>query len=294
MSAQSPWAWHPHPFAWAVVVALAVAYVTALRKLGPVHAPPRPVCTRRQVTCFSFGLLALAVATTWPIADLAAHWSLLAHMFDLSLLALAAAPLLLLGLPRWLVGLATQDATFDSVIRRLTRPWTATLVFNAAVVGSLVPAVISAGNRYAAVFIAVQLVVFLAATVMWIPALRLLPGPNQMSTGGRIGYLFLQSVLPNFPALIYIFANHPIYATFAAGAPVFGLSGMTDQQLAGAVAKLCGISVMWGAAAIILVKAQKAEEEGLDPDPLTWEDVESELKRLDRRGERRTGGGGTG
>ncbi|MGH9208374.1 MAG: hypothetical protein ACRD1G_17770, partial [Acidimicrobiales bacterium] len=65
--------------------------------------------------------------------------------------------------------------------------------------------------------------------------------------------------------------------------PVLGLAPLTDQRLAGALAKLVGIAVLWGAAAAILVRAQRAEEAGMDPDPLGWDDVERELRRLDRR-----------
>lgn len=287
----SPWAWHSHPLAWGLVGALGIAYAIALHRFGPVYAPPRPVCSRRQLVSFAGGLVALALAFTWPLADLGRHWSLLAHMFDMSLLALAAPPLLLLGLPRWLVVLVTGPVSLDTLLRRLTRPWVATLIFNGVVVGSLVPAVIAAGDRHAAVAALVQTLIFVAALIMWTPVLRVLPGSHQMSTAARIGYLFLQSVLPNFPALVYIFAHHPIYPAFALGARAVGLSPLADQQLAGAVAKLIGIGVLWGTAGLLLVRAQRAEEAGMDPDPLTWEDVEHELRRLEHG---RKGGDATG
>ena len=53
------------------------------------------------------------MALTWPLADLAAHWSLTALVTQRLILVLVVAPLLLLGLP------------YD-VIQWLTRPprWT--------------------------------------------------------------------------------------------------------------------------------------------------------------------------
>jgi putative membrane protein len=291
--AGSPWAWHSHPIAWVLVAVLGAAYGLALVRLGPVHAPPRPVCSRKNLVSFSGGLLALALASTWPVDDLGRSWLLLAHMFDLALLALVAPPLLLLGLPRWLITLMTASDLVDSVAHRLTRPVTATLIYNGVVIGSLVPAVVSASSRHQALATAVQAALVAAGVIMWTPVLKVLPGARHMSTGARIGYLFVQSLVPNFPALVYIFAQHPIYAPFAAGSHAVGLSAVADQQLAGAIAKIIGIGILWGTAAILIVRAQRAEEAGQDPDPLMWEDVEHELRQLERRS-KRTDTGGTG
>jgi putative membrane protein len=279
----SPWAWQLHALAWVTIVALGTAYAVALNRLGPEHCWPAAPASRRQRLSFLAGLVALAVALTWPLADLAANWSLLAHMLQLVVLTLVAPPLLLLGIPRWLVDVVTRPAAIDWTLRTLTRPLTATIVFNAAVITSLLPPVVAAGGSNPAVAGAVNFCLVCAGLVMWIPALRALPGPNQLSTPGRMAYLFAQSLLPNFPALIFIFASHPIYPELTAHAHVFGISALADQQLAGAAAKVTGISVLWGTAAAILVRAQRAEEEGRDPDPLKWDDVDRELRRLERR-----------
>ena len=53
--------------------------------------------------------MASVVALTWPLADLAAHWSLTALVTQRLILLMAVAPLLLLGLP------------YD-VVQWLTRP----------------------------------------------------------------------------------------------------------------------------------------------------------------------------
>src|SRR5207302_8841165 len=97
--------------------------------------------SRRQRASFGAGLLVLLIALCWPLADLADS-SLLARMAQRSLLLLVAPPLLLLGLPRWLVDRLTRPALVDSVLGFLTRPVVATLLFNAAVTASfLAPAI---------------------------------------------------------------------------------------------------------------------------------------------------------
>jgi putative membrane protein len=274
-----------------VTLALGVGYVVVIRLLGPTHAGGGPLCTRRQIACVVAGLVALGAALTWPVVDLARRWSLLVHMVQLSLIVLVATPLLLLGLPRWLVGLVTRPVGVDSFLRRLTSPLIATLVFNAVVITSLLPPVMKLTSGSQALSALMDLALFVAAVIMWTPALRLLPGPPQLSSAGRVGYLFVQSILPNFPALVFIFAHRPIYSSFSHGARLaLGISALADQQLAGVVAKMVGICILWGAAAAILVRTQRAEESGIDPDPLTWDDVERELRRLERRPRRSDAG----
>jgi len=273
-----PLAFHPHPWAWAAVAALAVAYAWALRSMGQGQAT-----TARHKACFGAGLAALAAATTWPLADLGRRWSLLAHMGQMSLILLAAAPLLVLGTPRWLARRLTEPPRVDSLLRRLTTPGAAVVVFNATVVASLLPPVLRAGADSPAAAGAVLAGLLAAGVVMWVPALRAMPGPRQLSTAGRMGYLFLQSVLPNFPALVFILAGRPIYPPSTLDPTALGLEPLTDQRLAGAVAKLVGIAVLWGAAGVILARAHRAEATGQDPDPLQWDDVERELRRLERR-----------
>ncbi len=93
-----PWAFHLHLGAWLAIAALAFVYAMAVR---PTGAQPGPglAPTRRQLRFLVGGLLALVLALTWPLADLAAHWSLTALVVQRLLLTLGAAPLLLLAMP---------------------------------------------------------------------------------------------------------------------------------------------------------------------------------------------------
>ncbi len=78
--------------------------------------------TRRQLRCLAGALVALALALTWPLADLAAHWSLTALVVQRLLLTLGAAPLLLLAMPSPLLAALTRPAPLDACLETLTRP----------------------------------------------------------------------------------------------------------------------------------------------------------------------------
>lgn len=278
-----PWTWSPHPLALAVTLAGAAGYAVAVRRLGPHHAVAGHVVAPGQAVAFAGGLTAFGLALSWPVAELARHTSATAHVVQQLLLVLAVPPLVLLGLPRWLLALLTRPPRAEAVLRRLTHPVAALVIFNAAVVAAWLPPVIEAEARSGLVDGAVHALLLVAGFLMWAPAVRLVPGVRTLSTAGRIGYLFAQSVVFNFPALILIFAAHPLYPVYASHVRALGLSPVADQQLAGATAKIVGVLVLLGAVGLVLNRAQQAEEAGMDPDPLLWDDVERELRRLERR-----------
>src|ERR1035441_1620624 len=77
----------------------------------------RPIpWTRRQIGAFAGALGASVVALTWPLADLAAHWSLTALVVQRLILVLAVAPMLLCGLPYDVIQWLTRPAMMDRML----------------------------------------------------------------------------------------------------------------------------------------------------------------------------------
>lgn len=281
-TAASPLAWHAHPVALVAVAALAGGYLLAIRRLGPNHANG-PAASRRQVASYSCGIATLVVALGWPMADLAQRWLLTAHLVQQVLVALVAAPLLLGGLPRWLVELLTRPAGVDAVVGFLTKPAPATAIFNASLLGLEVPPLVNAEASSNFLTGMVLVAALVSGLIMWVPVLRTLPGTKQLTAPGRMAYLLVQSFVPNVPATILLFVHRPLYSSFVHHSAVLGMSAMVDQQLAGGLAKLLAVGILWGAAGVVLWRASLAEDAGTDPDPLTWSDVQRELDRLERR-----------
>lgn len=251
-----------------------------------LDAGDRP--TRRQWWQFGWALAALAVALTWPVADLAAHWSLTALLVQRLLLTLVVAPLLLLALPQPALARLTRPWPVDSVVDFLSRPQTAVVVFTVVVVGTLTSPAVAAQASSGWWRGCFDLLLVLAGVVLWIPALARVPGTRRVSPVGRAVYLVVQSVLPNFPAVVFVFSRHPLYAAFAHAHRAIALSALNDQQLAGIVAKVGTLPVLWTAAWRCLSRAEKSERLGLDEEPLTWVEVERAFERSERA-ERRAG-----
>jgi putative membrane protein len=229
------------------------------------------------------------VALTWPLADLAAHWSLTALVVQRLLLTLGAAPLLLVATPVPVLAAATRPARIDAVVAAMTRPVAAVAAFSALAIGTLLTPAVAAQASSPWWRGATDVTLLVGGVVLWGPALRHVPGAHRTSPVGLAAYLFVQSVVPTFPAVLYVFARHPLYPAFAGAHRAIGLSPLVDQQLAGVVAKVATLPVLWSAAWLALARAQRAEAGG-DDQPLTWAEVERQLERAERAEHRRPPG----
>ncbi len=163
----------------------------------------------------------------------------------------------------------------------------AVAIVTVVAVGTLTVAAVDAQASAPAVRAGLDLAVLVAGFVLWLPVLGRLPGVARPSALGRAGYLIVQSIVPSFLAVVWIFARHPLYSAYADHGRVLGLAPLTDQQLAGFVAKLGTIAVLWTVAFVAVTRAAHADG---DEEPLTWADVERQLQRVARR-ERRSGRG---
>ena len=92
----------------------------------------------------------------------------------------------------------------------------------------------------------------------------------------------MQSIVPSFLSVVWIFARRPLYPAFS-HQMVAGMSPLLDQQLAGFLAKFSTIAVLWTVAFITMSRAKVLDGVEVDEEPLIWSDVEREIERADRR-----------
>ena len=270
-----PLDWHFSIFWTVAIVALFGGYLRATR--AEEHR-----ASHRQFFCFTLGTLALLLAVTWPLGDLAAHWSLLALVVQRLLLMLAVPPLLVTGTPLPLLSALTRPAPVDAVLRVAVRPVPAIVFVTVVAVGTLTTPAVSWATSSASARVVFQLIVLLAGFVLWAPVLTHLPGTRHLSALARGGYLIVQSIVPSFLSVVWIFARRPLYPAYS-HTTVAGMSPVLDQQLAGFAAKLSTIAVLWTVAFIIMSRAKVMDGDEEETEPLIWSDVEREIERADRR-----------
>jgi cytochrome c oxidase assembly factor CtaG len=276
--------WHFHLWWTLAVPALVVGYVVATRA-----EDRRPV--RRQWVLFTLGVLILAVAVLWPLADVAAHWSLLALVLQRLLLTLAVPPLLVAGTPRVIIAELTRPAPVDAVLRVIVKPIPAVVIVTGVAVGTLTTGAVNLAATSDLARVLIELVVLLSGFVLWAPVLREVPGAPRLSALGRGGYLIVQSIVPSFLSVVWIFARHSLYPSYGRHGTFVGMSPLLDQQLAGFLAKLSTIAVLWTVAFMIMSRAHVTSGVEEDHDVLMWSDVEREIERADRREQRERASG---
>jgi putative membrane protein len=284
-AAASPWAFHPHPDVWFLVIALSVGYALALRVLGPTHAVlGRPPASARRQTLFFAGVFALWLGADWPVHDLSEDYLFSVHMVQHLLFTFVAPPLMLLGLPQWLVRAALRPPPVMAAARFLTRPLVALVVFNMVIAVTHWPTLVDLSLRFELVHLAIHTVLFVTATLMWWPVISPLPELAQLPPPAKMLYLFLQSILPTVPASFLTFAETPIYSFYASVPrpwPAFDV--VTDQRVAGLIMKLGGGLLLWSVIAVLFFRWSGKEEQATGAEELSWDDFERELQAWDLR-----------
>jgi putative membrane protein len=278
----SAFAFHPHVLWLVALAAVAVAY-------GVITHRPQWRADGRQRAAFGGGLVLALVAVAWPLGDLASRWLLTALVIERLLLMLAVAPLLAIGIPDSLLVAVTRPAPIDAVVRVCSRFAPAVVVVTAISVGTLVAPAVQAQSSSAIARVVFDVLLIVAGFVLWAPVSSRLPGTQRLSALGRAAYLIVQSIVPSFLSVVWILSRHPLYPAYVRSPRVWGTAHLTDQIVAGFVAKLTTIAVLWTVAFIIVNRSERMAGEGEDTEPLRWVDVERELERSDRRRRRVTG-----
>ncbi|MEZ5247076.1 MAG: cytochrome c oxidase assembly protein [Acidimicrobiales bacterium] len=249
--AVNPWAFEAHPEVWILIAGIVGLGVYAVRAIGPlVVAEGTPVVTKTQKRYFFAGVLLLWVAADYPMHDIAEDYLYSVHMFQHLLIAFIVPPLLLSAMPEWLARLLVLDGGLTSkVLRLLTRPVVAGVIFNVFQVLTHWTAVVDVSVKNGAFHYLLHLGVFFSALLMWFPVL----GPLkevQMTEPGKLVYLFLMSIVPTVPAGWLTFAEGIVYKAYDNDAHLWGLTPTNDQQLAGVIMKVVGGFYLWGMIAV--------------------------------------------
>lgn len=273
--------WHPEPTVWLLIGSLVGGYVLALRVLGPRLAGGGRIARPRHIGCFAAGVVLLELAADYPLHDLAENFLFSAHMVQHTLLSLVVPPLLLLGLPAWLLRWLVSPPAVHAVVSRLARWLPATLLFNAFIALSHWPVFVNTTLEQHWFHFVAHAVLFTLSTLMWLPAVNTeveeLP---RYSYPMRMLHLFLQSIIPTVPSAFLAFAEKPMYRFYAEAPRLswLNMNPVDDQQLAGGIMKIGGTTILWGVIIVLFFRWYAAQQRH-GRDVLTWDDVSREFDR---------------
>jgi putative membrane protein len=277
--------WHLHADVWALVVLLEGAYLLALRRearrRSVASEAGEPPARRGQVVAFTAGVVTIWVASDWPVHDLAEGYLYSVHMVQHLLMTLVAAPLLLLGTPSWLARRVLAPRWLRQAVKGLARPVPNLFQANLILVLSHWPIVVEGTLLHHPLHFVAHAVLLASALLLWMPVVSPVPEHvPRLAPPAQMLYLFLQTVVPTVPASFLTFGRTPLYPIYATFPRLWDISVITDQQVAGLIMKIGAGSFLW--AVIITIFFRWYAREEARKDVLLWDDVERELKRLER------------
>jgi putative membrane protein len=212
-----PFAWSWHPEAVLATALLAAAYAVARRRF------PAPAW---RTVCFAGGI-ALLVATSVTPLDALSYHLLSAHLLQNVVLAEWAPLLLVAGVSP---ALAARLGRLP-LVRTLVHPAVALPLWAGTYAVWHLPPAYDTALEHAALLHLEHASYLAAGCLLWCPVLH--DEPRRLGWGVRAGYLVAAFVSASPVGLLLALLPDPIYDWYEDGFDRWGVSALTDQQVAG-------------------------------------------------------------
>lgn len=256
-----PWSWTPRPYlgVWVVLAVLILVRLRVLRRRR--HETGSIGVTTRQRVAFWAALVALWVASDWPIGALGAGYLASVHMGQYMLYTFAAAPFFVLAMPEWWLRRVLARARAYRLVAWSARPLIAIILTNLILVATHAPITVDRLRVSQLGSFLLDVAWLIGGLIMWLPVISALPELRVRSVPLRSVYLFMAAGISSFiPAGFLTFASNPLYRSYEI-APRVGLDPVEDQQLAGAIMKVGALPVIWITIAVIWIRWANAERD---------------------------------
>lgn len=235
-----PWSWSPraYPGVWLFIGLIAVGSIAIVRR-----SEIRP--SRRQITAWWGGVLALWVASDWPVGTLGSGYLASAHMLQYILYTFVASPLLVLAVPEPMARRFLHRTRAMGIYRVLARPLVAGVLVNVVLIATHAPVTVDTFRASQLGSLVLDLAWLAGGIVLWLPVC----GPiseARPSYPARSIYLFLAAgLVPMIPGGFLTFADFPLYRTYELAPRVGDIRPIEDQQVAGALMKVGNVPLLW-------------------------------------------------
>lgn len=252
---------------------LATCYLLAVGRYRDRFADSTPV-DWRQRSSFLLGLFVLYLGLGSPLNFLG-HFALSFHMFQQAILYLILPPLILRGMPAWMLAAIIKRLHVKKLLLFFNQPVVAVLLFNALFSFYHLPLVLDTVMNDSLWNNLSHYILILAAFNMWMPVLSPLAEAKPLSELRRLAYMFANGVLITPACALIIFASAPLYETYLNGPQILctpfisataggvklisSLTSLEDQQLGGIAMKLIQELVYFSVLASILYRWFKRE-----------------------------------
>jgi putative membrane protein len=204
-------------------------------------------------------LVVLVLALNGPVHDLSDYYLFSVHMVQHLVLTLLFPPLLLAGIPPWMLRPLLVRPVVLRVARLLTRPAIAAALFSASLAIWHVRVFYDLMMRSHEVHIFTHLMFMVTATLMWWPVMSRVPELPRLQPLPGILYLFLVCLPMQAIGAMITFADEQLYPWYAAAPRTWGLTPLDDQRLGGLLMWIPGNLWVFGAIAVLFFRWSKED-----------------------------------
>lgn len=203
--------WSPYLLVTTILITVTYFYITGK---GRHRFKDSEQISNKQRTFFLVSMILFYLVKGSPV-DLLSHLMLSAHMTQMAILYLVIPPILLMGMPAWVLRKIINLPVVKPVFRFISKPLIALLFFNVLFSLYHIPVVFDTIKVDMLYHTTYMTVMFVGAFIMWWPLVNPLPEEQRLSGIKKIGYIMADGMLLTPACALIIFADQPLYATYS-------------------------------------------------------------------------------
>jgi putative membrane protein len=231
------WDWHPGTFA--LLLILSLLYVLSVRRLR-VRVPQDTSLQALHIAAFFFAILIAAFVLLTPVDTIGRTQLFSVHMGQVVVLTTLCAPLILYGCPAVLLQPVAEVPGIRAILRALTFPLVASILFNLTFLFWHVPRIYTIAQRNVTLYQVEMLSIFLTSLLNWWPLLGSLRQLHSMGYPIKMLYAFFDGQPVDIFAFVLVFTGVALYKFYTIP-PQLNLTPFADQTIAGALLLIPGL-----------------------------------------------------
>ena len=198
-----------------------------------------------------------------PLHHLSDEYLFTAHMVQHMLLMLVMPPLLILGIPPWLIRRALRRPAVLRTGRLLTHPVLAFAAYNLVFIGWHLPPMYNAALANHGIHIVQHLIFISVATMMWWPVVNPVSELERIPTGPLLMmYVFAFGIPSTAVSAFITLSDEMLYPLYEFAPRVTALTPLEDQRLGGLIMWIPGMLIFWVAISVVFFRWTQDEYRG--------------------------------
>ncbi len=236
--------------------AYALAVGPVRRRWGWFESGP----SLKEWVCWAAAVLVIFFSLNGPLHELADGFLFSAHMVQHLLLMLLMPPLLIAGLPPWLIRKALELRGVYGLARTLTHPVVAFLAYNLVFIFWHLPPNYNWALMDHNVHIVQHLSFMAVAVMMWWPIMHPVEELQRLPDGPVLmAWIFLFGIPGTIVSALITLSDDVLYTWYAVAPRITALSSLDDQRLGGLIMWIPGMLVFWVAITVVFFRWTRDE-----------------------------------